>query len=67
MPFIPTTEENRKEMLKTIGVSKFEELLKNIPKEARFEGKLDLPEPLSEFEVSKLLQEIADTNEHANE
>ena len=65
MPFIPTTEENRKEMLKTIGVSDFEELLSPIPKEARFQGELDLPEPLSEMEVSRLLQEIAGANEHA--
>ena len=65
MPFIPTTDDNRKEMLKTIGVSDFEELLSAIPKEARFKGKLDLPDPLSELEVAKLLQEIAAQNEHA--
>ena len=65
MPFIPTTEENRKEMLKTIGVSDFEELLEAIPEEARFKGDLDLPAPLSEFEVTKLLQEMASKNEHA--
>ena len=64
MPFIPTTDANRKEMLKTIGVEKFEELLQSIPKEARFKGKLDLPEPLSEYEVSKLLKSIAQKNEH---
>jgi len=65
MVFIPTTDENRKEMLKTIGVSDFEELLEAIPEEARFKGDLDLPEPLSEYEVTKLLQEIANKNEHA--
>ena len=64
MPFIPTTDANRKEMLKTIGVSGFEELLKVIPAEARFKGELDLPEPLSEYEVTKLLQKIAEKNEH---
>ena len=64
MPFIPTTDANRKEMLKTIGVEKFEDLLSAIPKEARFKGKIDLPEPLSEFEVTKLLKEIAQKNEH---
>jgi len=65
MVFIPTTDENRKEMLETIGVSDFEELLEAIPEEARFKGDLDLPEPLSEYEVTKLLQEIANKNEHA--
>ena len=65
MPFIPTTETNRKEMLEAIGVSDFEELLEAIPAEARFKGELDLPEPLSEFEVTQLLQNIAAKNEHA--
>ena len=51
-------------MLKTIGVANFEELLESIPEEARFKGKLDLPEPLSEYEVTKHLKEIADKNEH---
>jgi glycine dehydrogenase subunit 1 len=64
MPFIPTTDANRKEMLKTIGVEKFEDLLESIPEKVRFKGELDLPEPLSEFEVTKLLKEIARKNEH---
>jgi len=64
MPFIPTTDENRKEMLRTIGVSDFEELLEAIPAEARFKGELNLPPPLSEYEVIKLLKEIAEKNEH---
>ncbi len=65
MPFIPTTAANRKEMLKTIGVSDFKELLEAIPEETRFKGELNLPEPLSEIEVTRLLKEIADKNEHA--
>ncbi len=62
MPYIPTTEENRKEMLKTIGVSSFEELLEAIPAEARFSGELNLPRPLSELEVTRLLKEMAARN-----
>jgi len=65
MPFIPTTEENRREMLKTIGVSDFEELLNTIPEEIRFKGDYNLPEPLSEYEVTKLLKEIAQKNLHS--
>jgi len=65
MPFIPTTDENRKEMLKTIGVAEFDELLQAIPKESRFKGCLDLPESLSEYEVTKLLSELAAKNEHS--
>ncbi len=62
-PYIPMTDEDRKEMLKRIGVSSFEELIREIPIEARFKGKLNLPEPLSEYEVKKLLQEIAEQNQ----
>ncbi|MCD6116560.1 aminomethyl-transferring glycine dehydrogenase subunit GcvPA [bacterium] len=65
MPFIPTTEENRREMLKTIGVSDFEELLNSIPGEIRFKGDYNLPEPLSEYEVTKLLKEISQKNLHS--
>lgn len=63
MPFIPTTDQNRREMLETIGISDFEELLNSIPEEVRFKGELDLPEPLSEYEVIKHLQQMAAENE----
>ncbi len=32
MPYIPNTDEDRKEMLKRIGVTSFEELLSEIPR-----------------------------------
>ncbi len=67
MSFIPNTEENRKEMLKLIGVSDFEELLSNIPQEARFQGDLDIPGPLSELEVTRLLKNLSDKNAHIHE
>lgn len=65
MHYIPNTDENRKEMLKAIGVQDFEEILSPIPKEARFEGEIHLPEPLSEYEISRHLQELSDQNAHA--
>jgi len=64
MPFIPSTEENRKQMLKAIGVSDFEELLQDIPEKLRFKGDFDLPQPLSEIEVTRLLQELAAKNKN---
>ncbi|MFO7889019.1 MAG: aminomethyl-transferring glycine dehydrogenase subunit GcvPA [bacterium] len=64
MPFIPSTEENRKQMLNAIGVSDFEELLKDIPDNVRFKGDLDLPRPLSEIEVTNLLEKLAAKNKH---
>jgi glycine dehydrogenase subunit 1 len=65
MPFLPMTEKNRREMLQTIGIAEFEELLAPIPGALRFKGKLNLPEPLSEFEVARHLSELASQNEHA--
>ncbi len=66
MAFIPTTEKNRREMLEYIGVGSIDELLAaNVPEDLMFKGELDIPAPLSELEVEKLLREIAGQNEHA--
>jgi len=65
MPYIPVTDDNRKAMLETIGVSEFEELLSNIPKEALYEGELDIPAPLSEWEITKRLKQMSGANKHA--
>lgn len=62
MPYIPNTDYERQEMLRTIGVQSFRELLKNIPQELQLQRDLNLPDPLSEFEVSKLLQKYASMN-----
>jgi glycine dehydrogenase subunit 1 len=65
MPYIPMTENNRRDMLKAIGVDDFEELLAPIPETSRFRGKLNLPEPMSEMEVTRHLIDLAGQNEHA--
>jgi len=62
-PFLPLSQEERKEMLKTIGVSSFEDLIVDIPEEARFKTELNLPSPLSEIEAKELLEDLADQNE----
>ncbi len=62
MGFVPNTDEDRQEMLKAIGVSSFEELISDIPPEIRLKGDLNLPEPLSEYEVLKELQNISEKN-----
>ncbi len=61
-PFLPLTDEDKEQMLKRIGVSSFEELLREIPEEARFKGQLKLPPALSEMEVEELLEDIAGRN-----
>ncbi|MGA2298481.1 MAG: aminomethyl-transferring glycine dehydrogenase subunit GcvPA, partial [FCB group bacterium] len=62
MSFVPNTEEEQLEMLKTIGVSSFEELIKNIPDSIRLKKELNLPPKLSEYEAVKLLQSLSDKN-----
>lgn len=46
--YLPMTDQDRKEMLKTIGVGSVEELFAEIPEEVRFQGELNLPEAMSE-------------------
>lgn len=59
--FTPHTPQEIEEMLKVIGVNSVEELFENIPVEHRF-PKLELPEHLTEMEVSAELQDIASAN-----
>jgi len=67
MPFLPMTESNRQEMLTAIGISEFEELIACIPDEVRLSKDLNLPEALSEYDVTRLLQSLAAKNEHAGD
>lgn len=61
-PYIPATEEDLQEMLQAIGVSSFEELLEDVPPEARLKGPLRIPEGISEEEVRRLVEGIAEAN-----
>ncbi len=59
--YIPNTRDERLEMLKSIGLSSVEELYSVVPEEARVK-ELDLPEGLSELEVSAKVRAAADMN-----
>ncbi len=62
MRYIPNTKEQKEEMLKEIGASSVEDLLKDIPASARVKGKLNLPSPLSEEEVKEKIYNISKKN-----
>ncbi len=62
MGYVPHTDPQIAEMLKAIGVEKFDDLIKAIPKDVRLEGGLDLPPGLSELEVTARIQEMAEKN-----
>jgi glycine dehydrogenase (decarboxylating) alpha subunit (EC 1.4.4.2) len=62
MTFYPNTDEDRREMLETIGVARFEDLIREIPDEIRLKGDLKIPEAMSELEVYTHLSSLAKKN-----
>ena len=65
MAYIPHTDDDIKKMLKDIGVSSVRELLiKAVSEKFLKDYKLNLPRPLSEYEVITLMKEIARLNAH---
>jgi glycine dehydrogenase subunit 1 len=62
MRYIPNTEEQKKEMLKDIGVSSFEDLIESVPQNLRLKGKLNIPETISESELEDKIYRIAKKN-----
>ncbi len=63
MAFLTNSDEDIKEMLSEIGVANFNDLISNIPEDLRFKGKLDIPEAISEAEVTGLIDSLAAKNE----
>jgi len=63
--FLPTSDADRLEMLRAIGVSSVEELFASIPAEVRQPP--NLPPPLSEIEVRRLLGSLARRNANARD
>ena len=59
--FIPNTEVDRAEMLKTIGVAAVDDLFYDVPASARY-PKLNLPRALSELELSREIARMAGQN-----
>lgn len=60
--YIPSTREERLSMLESIGIHSFDELYADIPEKLRFKDSLSLPSGLSELEVSRKMEEIAEKN-----
>ena len=61
--YIPSTQEERLEMLKAIGLNDFKDLYKDVPQEMLLEdGDLNIPEGMSEMEVSRAVSAMAAKN-----
>ena len=61
MSWVPTTEQEREEMLETIGVTSIDELFATIPPEFRLRS-WEIPAGISEMSVRSLLGGIASKN-----
>ena len=62
MSYIPNTDAERNQMLEKIGVHSFEELIQVIPKKFRLQELLNLSPPLSELELTQLVNALASKN-----
>ena len=60
--YVPSTREQRQEMLSAIGLKDFRELYKDVPESMYLDHPLDLPEGQSELEVSRALSAMARKN-----
>ena len=60
--YIPSTREERLDMLHSIGMHSFDELYADIPKSLRLKDGLSLPVGLSEMEVARKIEEISEKN-----
>ena len=67
MAFVPNTDKERAEMLQSIGVSSFDELIADIPQELRLNKALNLDSALSELEAVKLLEKYASLNANSHD
>ena len=60
--YVPSTREQRQEMLNAIGLKDFRELYRDVPESMYLDHPLDLPEGRSELEVSRVLTTMARKN-----
>ncbi|MBI4342586.1 MAG: aminomethyl-transferring glycine dehydrogenase subunit GcvPA [Candidatus Omnitrophica bacterium] len=62
MDYAPNTDEQLKEMLRTIGVSSFEELISTVPPQLH-QRTLEVPSGLAEAQVVELCEQLASRNQ----
>ena len=60
--YVPSTPAQRQEMLEAIGLHDFRQLYRDVPEEMLLRDGLDLPEGMSELEVSRTMTAMAARN-----
>jgi len=63
--YIALTDDDREQMLATVGVESVDELFRDIPAGVRLDRALDLEPPLAELEIVSHLEQLAAKNAHA--
>ncbi len=68
MDFIPITDQEKSEMLKFLGIKRVDELFDlSIPDEVRMRRPLNLPSGISEYELTRELENISKENASLND
>lgn len=62
MCWIPISAKEKKDILSSIGMESFAQLISSIPSQIRMKRPLDLPPSLSEIEVSTLMRGLSENN-----
>ncbi|WP_085523385.1 aminomethyl-transferring glycine dehydrogenase subunit GcvPA [Tuberibacillus sp. Marseille-P3662] len=65
--YLPVTESDRNDMLQTIGAASIDELFADVPENIRFKGQLNVEPALSETEIYRLMNDLAEKNTHLKE
>lgn len=60
--YVPNTKQEREKMLEEAGFKSIDEMFADIPEDARFKTKLNIPAGLSELDVIRRMQGIAGKN-----
>lgn len=60
MRYLPHTDDEINAMLKVVGRDRLDELFCSVPDDCRYDGAMDLPEPMSEWELTDHASELAE-------
>jgi glycine dehydrogenase subunit 1 len=67
MSYIPHTDQDRLQMMQTIGINKIEELFQDIPENLRLKEDLNIPSKQSEPQLWQHLYQLAQQNKNASQ
>lgn len=60
--YIPATEDDKKAMLKELGIESVEQLYKDIPRKIRLNKRLNLPQPQVEVDLNRTVGKLMNKN-----